>query len=296
MTNQLGFWDEPEQAHDNRPLPLIVADKWGFSLAYVPQLTLKGEVYWYSVQDWLLGLGVASNAVRKEWSWLKKQLSNLAPQLNQLPYKAGNGKTYQMDFATDEALYRITQSLRPLESRGSGINEARNAIFEYLAKAGVLLDEMRLDPSLAIDAGVTAYKKQGKSDAWIKARLEGKLNRNLFTEALHDCVKGIEPRHYGQATNDVYTNLYNRTAAQLRSELGLSAHTSLRDAMPSMANAYTGITEQAIAHKLGAAKELSWAEADAIIIAIAKLISQQVHATSAMLGVDIATNKPLLHS
>lgn len=42
-----------ESAHaDSRPLPLIVAEKWSFNLAYVQE----DGIYWYAIVDWILSL------------------------------------------------------------------------------------------------------------------------------------------------------------------------------------------------------------------------------------------------
>jgi hypothetical protein len=86
--------------NDERPLPLIVAEKWMFLLSYV---TLEDKIL-YSVQDWIRGLTSAKD-IRTIWADIKRRsnLNQVLDSIQQLPYTATNGKTYQMDFVNDEA-------------------------------------------------------------------------------------------------------------------------------------------------------------------------------------------------
>lgn len=90
-----------EDASRDIPLPLLVAEKWDFPLAYH---TLNGE-YHYAIQDWIIGLTDAKNS-RRIWSdWKRANTdSKVYDWIVQLPYKAKDGKTYQLDFTTDEGL------------------------------------------------------------------------------------------------------------------------------------------------------------------------------------------------
>ncbi|MBZ0305473.1 MAG: hypothetical protein K8I82_05335, partial [Anaerolineae bacterium] len=91
---------------DDTPLPLIVAKRWGFSLAY--HKTESGV--FYAVQDWMRGLSGEEN-IRNLWSMFKKTAAGqqMLNSIVRLPYKATDGKTYQRDFATDKGLYLIAQ-------------------------------------------------------------------------------------------------------------------------------------------------------------------------------------------
>ena len=61
-----------------------------------------------------------------------------------------------------------------------------------------------------------------------------------------------------------------------------------------MALYYQGITEEAIAMRLGDRETLSWKQAQQIVQIVASAIGQQAQATSQMLGIDLATGKSLL--
>ena len=220
----------------------------------------------------------------------------------QLPYKAKDNKTYQLDFTTDEGLYLIAQYLRVTAARPQLAE-----IQQFLAAAGVFVDEIRREPEqllealandnpdAALNAAVEAYKRKGKSMAWINARISGKMSRVKFTSALKAAVREITQDHYRVATDDVYVGLWRRTAAILRRELNIPANKSLRDGQPMLALRYQDITEDIISIRLGEREIISWLEARIIVQEVAQLIGLQADATSKYFGYDIATGKPLLN-
>jgi hypothetical protein len=277
------------------PLPLIVAQKWNFPLAHVQ----TPDGYFYAVQDWIRGLTGESD-VRKSQSWMKKQMSI---STRQLPYIATDGKTYQVDFTDDKGLYHIAQYLRATKVRPQ-----LSAIKNYLSESGAFVDLVRrepetvvisgaLDPDEAIDAAIEAYRRQGKDDRWIAARLNGKIKRAQFTAALKAAVADIlTKQHYALATNEVYKGLWGRTAEYLREEMGLQPKANLRDHQPTLALTYQGLAEEVSAQKLGSETELTWEQAREIVRIVAELIGEQAQKTARFLNMDLATGKPLLTS
>jgi hypothetical protein len=283
----------PDADDTSLPLPLIVAQKWDFPLAYVQ----TPEGYFYAVQDWIKGLTGEQNT-RTVQANAKKQLFI---RNEQLPYTAADGKTYQVDFTDDKGLYLIAQYLRTTKAR-----PLLAAIKHYLSAAGAFVDLVRrepetvvtsgaLDPDEAIDAAIEAYRKQGKDDRWIAARLNGKIKRAQFTAALKAAVIEVLTKpHYAMATDAVYKGLWGRTAAYLREEMGLSAKASLRDQQPTLALTYQGLAEEVAAQTLGSENELTWEQAREIVRIVAELIGEQAKATSRFMKIDLATGKPLL--
>ncbi|MBZ0282968.1 MAG: hypothetical protein K8L97_19670 [Anaerolineae bacterium] len=288
----------PVSGDDDRPLPLIVATKWNFPLAH---LEVDGQLF-YAVQDWLRGL-TGTEEVFRIWNDIQRKgdLAQLSDSIRRLPYLAANGKTYQMDFATDKGLYLITQHLRSIKSRPTIA-----IIKKFLAESGAFVDQIRrepetvvtsgaINPDKAIDAAINAYRAQGKDDRWIQARVEGKIKRHLFTAALNAAVAEVlNRRHYAIATDDIYKGLWKRTAACLKQELELPKTANLRDHQPMLALHYQGIAEEVAAKKLGDRSELLWEEARLIVKNVAAFIGEQAQATSRLLNMDIATGKPLL--
>src|SRR5262245_59169362 len=124
IMNQTSLPTIPEISDEKeKPLPLIVANKWGFALDHIE--TPSG--LFYHIQDWIKGL-TGVNDVRFAWEKAKKQL---LISIQQLPYIAPNGKTYEMDFTDDKGLYLIAQNLRATKSRPQ-----LREIKKYLAEAG----------------------------------------------------------------------------------------------------------------------------------------------------------------
>lgn len=253
----------------------------------------------YAILDWIRGL-IDGNSTQTINAWAKIKNKTLISKKG-LPYTASDGKTYQRDYTDDKGLYLIAQQLRVTRAR-----PVLDEIKKFLASAGAFVDEVRLDPSAvvfsgaispdeAIEAVIQTYRAEGKDDRWIMARIEGKIKRGQFTAALSAAVKDTLTRHhYATATDDVYKGLWGRTAAHLKRELDLDRKASLRDHQPMMALHYQGIAEEAAAQKLGARSELSWFEAREIVQHIAQFIGKQADETSQLLGIDLATGKPLL--
>ncbi len=285
----------PDADDKDLPLPLIVAQKWDFPLAHVK----TDEGYLFAVQDWIRGL-TGEKDVTRVLAKLKNQTSTSS---RPLPYTASDGKTYQRDFTDDKGLYLIAQYLRTTKAR-----PLLAAIKTYLSEAGAFVDLVRrepetvitsgaIDPDEAIDAALEAYRKRGKDENWISARITGKIKRMQFTAALKAAVAEVLTKpQYGLATDEVYKGLWGRTAALLREELGLSPKTSLRDNQPTLALIYQGLAEEVSARKLGDESELSWEQARDIVRVVAELIGEQAQATSQFLNMDLATGKPLLSS
>ncbi len=284
---QLSLFDDNSS---NLPLPERIAqgghDWRPFSLAYHD----VDGIRYYAVIDWIRGITFTPDA-SKFWNHIKTRLkkSGIDTSLlwRQLSYTAKNGGSYKVSYATAEGLYLITQRM----DADTGI---RNKVLAFLAKAGVVVDEFNREPQKAIDAGIAAYRRQGKDDKWIEARIDSKIKRNHFTEALRSALSKPEPRHYAQATNDVYVGLWERTAEQLRIELGIGKHISLRDHFPTLALAYNTIAEEVIGQKLGQSTELTWQQAEEIIKRVAALVRPQIIQMSDFLGIDLVTGRPVL--
>jgi hypothetical protein len=283
--------------NDDTPLPLIVAQRWNFPLAHIQ--TENGMVY--AVQDWMRGLS-GEDDVR--YIWAKFKITEAAKQMlssiQRLPYKASDGKTYKRDYVNDKGLYLIAQYMRVKHDRPM-LTEIR----QFLAKAGAFVDQLRLEPEMALtnikdpdkllDAFIAYHRKRGMSDEWIQIRFESKIKRNKFTAALAEFVnESLSRWHYSTATDDVYKGLWGRSAKDLKTELQLSRDANLRDHQPSTALHYQGIVEDVCAAKLGKAEEVSWGEARDIIQTVAKIIGRQAEETSLLMEMDLATGKALL--
>ncbi len=288
---------------DPRPLPEIIADGksdpdgWPpFSLAFHD---VEGKRY-YAVQDWILGVALTdnpSNFLVKIKKRLKKAGFDLVTWCHKLPYRVSNGKTYKTDFADAETLYRITQRM----DAETGL---RDKILTFLAKAGVTLDDIRIDPDkvfdevdpdTAMDAAIRAYKMQGKSEHWIAARLQGKVQREKFTSAFQRSLQTPPSSwQFGTITNTMRLGLWDRSTAKLKKEMGLKENDSLRDDLSSIALHYEMIAEEVAEQELAQKEQLTFEQARQIVYTNSQFIGQQAAETGKRLGIDVATQRRLL--
>lgn len=89
-----------------------------------------------------------------------------------------------------------------------------------------------IDPDRLIAKFKEAHRKQGKSEAWINARLRSIASRHDFT----DCLKehGVKGYGYGKCTNAIYTPLFGGGADEVRRKLNITQSVSIRDNMSSL--------------------------------------------------------------
>lgn len=89
--------------------------------------------------------------------------------------------------------------------------------------AGVLAD-----PDKAANHAIEMYRKQGRSDKWIKTRLDGLQIRHQFTDTLkqHGIVK---PGHYAACTDAINKPLLGGTAKEVKQQRGLTKRQPLRN-------------------------------------------------------------------
>lgn len=259
----MNFLLEMDELEQHLALPLIVAQKWHFPLAH----TVHDNENWYAIQDWISGL-TSSDTRKFGEMWRQMTQVQMRISITPLSYVARDGKTYKRDFTNDRGLYLIAQNLRITKSR-----PLLARIKEYLAKSGAFVDLVRqepstvitsgaIDPDEALEAVIEEYRRQGKDDNWINARLTGIVSCHKFTAALKIAlVELITRNHYTQATDEVYIGLWQRTAAILKQQLGLTGRMNLRDHQPTLALIYQGLAEEVSANKLGDRQELTWEEA-----------------------------------
>src|SRR5689334_10114593 len=93
--------------NDKRPLPEIIAEFYGFPLAYVDDT--DGKRY-YAVQDWIKGVGQVTD-VRQVWHNLKMRNPYVKDYCRKAPYKASNGKIYAIDHSPTSGIIEITQRM-----------------------------------------------------------------------------------------------------------------------------------------------------------------------------------------
>ncbi len=306
--NPLSF---PNAYGDQRPLPEIVAagkpdesENPGWESFPLAWHDVEDKRY-YAVQDWIIGVAQpanASNFLVKMKRRLKKAKIEVVTWCHQLPYTASNGKKYNVDFATAEGLYIITQRM----DAETGL---RDRILRFLAKAGVIVDEARTDPDglleqvvgknpeRVIEAVIEFYRKRGNKDEWIASRILGIQARKRFTTTFQESLANVPASQlFGRITNTMRLGVWKRKTGTLKAQMKLKHNDSLRDNMTPLALSYEMLAENVASHVLAQKHGLKFDEADQIVRENSELVGKQVDEMSRFLNIDIATNQPLLNN
>lgn len=227
---------------DLRPLPLIVADKWGFRLQY----HIIDNVYWFSLHDWVKGIiGGASPQTMIANLTRSMTKSETLFSKQRLDYEASDGKVYQRDYVTDNNLYTFSQQMRAMKK-----HPLVAIIKKYLADAGAFTDLTRRKPEAAsVHFAKVADRRKytelvrggmthDEAMQWISVR--GKQPAKTIT--LRDTWKarGIRDGQYGTLTNVVTQVATGRTATEHK--LALKVNNS-REGLSAYENAVITVVE-----------------------------------------------------
>ena len=181
----------------------------------------KGEVV-YCFSDILAVASDTSNP-RHEMANVKIALQREGIQLSQImeqfKFRASNGKLYMMWGGTRK---QILRALQEVHTRKAALVKA------WLADlAEERLEEIE-NPEKGIDNAIAAYKRQGKSDSWIEARLRGKAIRKGETAVLQS--HGItKPKDFAHFTDKTNVAVYGHKAQIEKARRGITKSRSLRD-------------------------------------------------------------------
>lgn len=168
--NQLPLFEET-------PLPELIAEQYGFPLAY---RDVDGKRV-YAVRDWIIGVAQTPDP-GDYWKKMKRRAKTngvtWGDTVSPHPYTDAQGKTIAVDHATAEGLYFITGKM----DADTGL---RDEILKYLAKAGVVVDNARI--------------QQIKDRKQIPAR-QTKTYRRLIDSGYTDqkALQHMDMRQYGK--------------------------------------------------------------------------------------------------
>ena len=179
------------------------------------------EDYFFSVVDVISAL-TDSEEPRKYWSVLKTRLkkegSQLTTNCSQLKLKSKDGKYYNQDVLDTKGILRLIESIPSKNAEPFKL---------WLAKIGNdRIDEV-FNPELAISRAVNYYRNKGYDDKWIKARVNGIVDRFKLTDVWKE--NGITKNYeYGILTNEIYQAWSGMKASEYKKFKGLRKE-SLRD-------------------------------------------------------------------
>lgn len=183
----------------------------------------------FSVYDVLVAFGICLNLKRAQ-----EVYSRIGTANPEVPAKCGYLKfpgkgQRETPVASEEAMYGILM-LCP-GHRGA---EFRSWAANILA-----------NPDSAADLAIAKYKRQGKSDQWIRTRLESKIGRKAFTDTLKE--HGVNGQGYALCTDAHNKAIIGMTAADYKKQHGVK---SVRDSLPTPLIGATILLEEGSMHKI----------------------------------------------
>ncbi|GIK63733.1 MAG: hypothetical protein BroJett018_15270 [Chloroflexota bacterium] len=305
MKSNLELFLSGNQTSANRPLPELIIEHLGGTMMYVDQ---PDGTRLYRVVDWVYEIkGSSAKERNTAWANLKRVIVKLGDiNLDEIVYPLEietPGGPQTTEFTTDEGLYAITQRM---SDRSLVVRQVK----DYLAKAGVFVDDLRTEPEQrdelmerliaenperAMEAIVARYRAQGKSDLWIERRIVGMQKRNKFTSALRE-TSASSP-NYAQATNAGYQGAFNMMKDEIVAYLGLTKQQArqLRDHISEIALQGIALYETASAEKMKIMKRtLTPLEQAEIVRTCARIVAPSMKALADYVGVDVLSGQPLL--
>ena len=182
------------------------------------------EEYYFSVVD-VISILTDSKDSSDYWTTLKRRLTNdegsqLPTICRSLKLKAKDGKMRNTDTLDTKGILRLIESVPSPKAEPFKL---------WLAELGKERIDEVFDPEIAIKRAINYYRNRGYDDKWIKARLNGILDRNKLTDIWKE--SGInEGYEYAILTNDIYKEWSGMTAKEYKEFKGLRKE-SLRDNM-----------------------------------------------------------------
>jgi hypothetical protein len=162
----------------------------------VRKVFVEDEASWYYVVvDVVERLTQTPNPSRY-WTDIKRRVQRQADRLGReelydfivkFPFKhSTNNRTYQFDCANQTGILRIVQDIQ-------SENELVERLKLWMAEtASRRIDQLRLSP---IERERERYRRLGRSEEWIHARLASVATRNELTDEWKK--RGVQGREYG---------------------------------------------------------------------------------------------------
>ena len=194
------------------------------------------EEYYFSVVDVISALTNSKNP-NDYWYRLKSRMSEeekseISTKCRQLKLKTKEGKYRETDVLNTKGILRLIESIPSPKAEPFKL---------WLANlGGERIDEI-FNPEIAVNRAVEYYRNKGYTDEWIKARLNGIVDRFKLTDVWKE--GGItKPIEYAMLTNEIYREWSGMKASEYKAYKGLRKE-SLRDSMTDIEVALTNIGE-----------------------------------------------------
>ncbi|GHS89533.1 phage antirepressor [Bacteroidia bacterium] len=196
----------------------------------------QSEKWYFSVTDVVAVLTESSNP-RDYWFKMKQRVTledgiELSTICRQLKMMSSDGKNYNTDCATVQALLRIIQSIPSPKAE---------PFKQWLAKVGYERIQETIDPEQSIDRARDNWHKLGRSEKWIQQRMTGQETRNKLTDYWKD--SGVkEQNEFAALTNIIHQEWTGLTVKEHKTLKNLKSQ-NLRDHMSEAELIFTALAE-----------------------------------------------------
>ncbi len=195
------------------------------------------EEYYFSVID-VISVLTESQDPAHYWRTIKSRLlkegNETVTNCDTFKLKAKDGKMRNTDMLSTQNMLRLIESIPSPKAEPFKM---------WLAALGQERIDEVFDPEIAINRAIRYYQERGYDNAWIKARLDGIIDRNKLTDIWKN--SGISKNYeYAILTNEIYKEWSGMTAKQYKNYKGLRKE-SLRDNMSDIEVALADLGEVA---------------------------------------------------
>lgn len=193
------------------------------------------EDYYFSIVD---VISVLTNSADPSHYWrtlksrMLKEGNETVTSCDTFKFKAKDGKYRETDVLDTKGILRLIESVPSPKAEPFKL---------WLANLGSERIDEVFNPELAVNRAVEYYRKKGYPDEWIKARLNGIVDRFKLTDIWKE--GGInKPIEYAMLTNEIYKEWSGMKASEYKAHKNIRKE-SLRDNMTDIEVALTNIGE-----------------------------------------------------
>jgi DNA-damage-inducible protein D len=189
------------------------------------------EQWYFSIVD-VIEILTDSAKPKTYWSMLKKRDNQLVTICELLKMRAADNKFYKTDAANTDGIFRVVMSVPSPKAE---------PLRMWLAEQGTRTLEETANPELLTQRQIELYKLKGRSDVWIKERMNSITTRTKLTDEWQQ--RGVqEGKEYSILTSIIAKGTFDVTPTEHKEIKGLKSQ-NLRDHMTDLELVLTALGE-----------------------------------------------------
>jgi DNA-damage-inducible protein D len=194
---------------------------------------IHNDEWYFSVID-IIDVLTDSKDAKRYWSVLKVREPQLTTLCSTLKMKATDGRQRLTDCANTDGVFRIIMSVPSPKAE---------PLKMWLAEQGARTLEETANPELLTQRQIELYKLKGRSDEWIKERMQSIETRTKLTDEWKN--RGVqEGREYSILTAIIAKGTFGISPTEHKEIKGLSKpNQNLRDHMTDLELVFTSLGE-----------------------------------------------------